>query len=83
MIDRYEITKIGHISNGIEGNDEYLKVRDLEQDIDKHHVFDTIMPLYYRDCSHPGGYFCKNLRVIPDPVLRDQCIAIIQHRYDV
>lgn len=83
MTDRYDIRDIGTLDHGIDGSDQYLLVRDLEQEIDRRHVFDTIMPRYYRDCTRPGGYFCKNLRVMADPLFTDQCIVIIEHRYDI
>lgn len=81
--DRYDIREIGRLDMGIDGTDQYLLVRDLQQYIDKAHVYDTIMPRFYRDCTRPGGYFCTDLRIIPDPVLKHECIVIVQHRYDV
>lgn len=83
MTDRYDITRIGTIEHGIDGSDEYLLVRDREQELDEQHLADLLDRRYYRRSSHPGGYFCTTQRIIHDPIHDDRCIVIVQHRYDV
>lgn len=83
MTDRYDITRIGVIDHGIDGSDEYLSVRDLEQEIDRQHLALLLDKRYYYRCTRAGGYFCYTQRIIPDPIHDDRCIVIVQHRYDV
>ena len=83
MTDRYDITRIGTIDHGIDGSDEYLSVRDREQEIDRQHLARLLDRRYYCRSSRPGGYFCTMQRIIPDPVHDNRCIVIVQHRYDV
>lgn len=37
---------------------------------------------YYRDCTHPGGYFCRSMDYLPMPYYPNIAIVIIHHRYD-
>lgn len=83
MTDRYELTRIGTIELGIDGSDEYLLVRDLEGTVDADDVYDALIARFYRESSHAGGYFCRSLRVMPDPYYTTQCVVVVQHRYDV
>lgn len=83
MTDRYTFTPIGTICHGIDGSDEYLLVRDLEQELDQQHLALLLEQRFYCDTSRPGGYFCHTQRIIPDPVHDYKCIVIVQHRYDV
>ena len=83
MTDRYDFTPIGTICHGIDGSDEYLLVRDLEQELDVQHLEVRLLQRFYCRSSRPGGYFCTTQRIIPDPVHDYKCIVIVQHRYDV
>lgn len=74
---------IGVIERGIDGRDEFLLVTDSDDDLDLQEVQRILIEQFYVDTGTPGGYFCHNVRVIPDDVHLDRCIAIVQHRYDV
>lgn len=78
------LTNIGNINKGIDGTDQYVLVENVEGDnLDLDTVHENLLDMYYRDCCVPGGYFCKTVQIIPDPVHSRKCIAVIQHRYDV
>jgi len=78
-----KITPIGKISHPCDGTDEYLLVRNRNDDITKRQVQEEVFPAYYRECSGPGGYFCTNFRYIPDPLFPNLAIVIIEHRRDI
>lgn len=77
------IQTIGAIDKGIDGQDQYLLITDNAAAIDIGALEQSLLDQYYHDTNHPGGYFCRDVRVIPDPIHDDRCIAIVYHRYDV
>lgn len=74
---------IGVLNKGIDGRDEYLLISDNEDDLDLNEVHRILVEQFYVDSSVPGGYFCHTVRIIPDELHPNRCIAIVQHRYDV
>lgn len=77
------IETIGTISKGIDGTDEYLLIVDNEDAIDIDALEQELRDRYYRDTGVAGGYYCHDVRCIPDPIHDNRCIAIVYHRYDV
>lgn len=82
MDSKYRITKIGSIPHDC-GSDEYLLVKNVEDDIDMIEVEAQILEAKYVECDRPGGYFCNSVRAIPDDMHSDRCIVVVYHRYDI
>ena len=78
-----KVERIGSIEKGIDGTDAYLLVTSNEGALDCDQVEAFLLQQWWRDSSGPGTYYCNSVRVIPDPVHDNECIAIVQHRYDV
>jgi hypothetical protein len=76
-------TSIGTISNGIDGHDEYILVKSIEDDITPAQARDYLMPFFYKRSSHPGGYFCDMISVTPVQYSTNEVIATVHHRYDI
>ena len=79
-MNQYYITRIGAIEKGVDGTDEYILIKDVEDDINVDDVYELMMSRYYRDTNVPGGYFCNNINIIPKA--NNEVIAIVEHRYD-
>lgn len=77
--DNFEVIRIGEISHGIDGKDEYLRVITTRS---KQEIQNIMNFQYLRDSIRPGGYFCNQVSVIPVPHY-DAFICIVHHRYDV
>ena len=78
-----KIESIGRISHGVEGSDEYVRVR-TEDAHTPSQVRDWLLPQVYRDTTQEaGGYFCHRVTIMPRPYLDDEFVAIIHHQYDV
>ncbi len=78
-----KIQKIGIISLGMDGSDEYLLVRVVDGEATESQLYGEIMPRYYRDCSHHGGYFCSSITIVKQQYSGDDFIVTVHHRYDV
>jgi hypothetical protein len=80
----YVMTNIGNITYGIDGDDQYIKVVQVDGDaIDHLDLNMAIARRYRRDSSHPGSYFCHTWDICPLPWRDNEVIAIIHHRFDV
>jgi len=82
MIQDYKITRIGRVEQGIDGNDEYLLVTDLEDTKTTDEVESDFFQAYYRDTDTAGAYFCHYVTVVELPA-DNEWIVVIHHRYDV
>lgn len=76
------ITTIGFIDKGIDGKDQYLLVEDNEDNLTPEQAYDHVMPMYYRESTYPGSYFCTSLRVQQVQYRDNEVIVIVEHRYD-
>ena len=84
--DLIEITmkceQIGKIEMGIDGCDEYVRLRANESTtVDQAHEW--LLNRVYRDTNQAGGYFCHQVTIMPRPYFNDEFVGIIHHRYDV
>lgn len=64
------------------GTDQYLLLRDHDDDLLPGEAFDWLMPKVHRDTSMPGGYYCFNVRCYPAG-RPNEVIAVVEHRYDI
>lgn len=78
-----KITKIGKIDNGIDGSDEYVLLTRLDDELTPDQAVDWLHPKVYRECSHPGGYFCRTVLAVQAAYSHNEVICTIQHRYDI
>lgn len=89
MIDTTEldirIQIIGNIDKGIDGIDQYVLLKRVDDDLDADTAHDWLLRRYYHDSTQPGGYFCKSVSIIPVPIpyASNEYIGIVHHRYDV
>ena len=82
-LSKYKVQKIGEINNGIDGRDEYLLAKGLEDDVDVSELEETYLSLFYRDWyDYPGSYYCHHVTVQKMP-FGNEAIIVIHHRYDV
>ena len=82
--DTLKIERIGCITKGIDGSDEYLLVWDNEVAHTADSLSQHLTETYYRDTHRPGGYYCHSVSVIEDPSHGGyKHIAVVHHRYDV
>jgi hypothetical protein len=77
------ITKIGMISHGIDGSEEFILVERLDDAMTPDQCEEIMLPRYYRACGAPGSYFCTSVMAVQQKYSRSACILTIQHRYDV
>lgn len=75
-------TKIGAISNGIDGTDLYLLVSSNEDDITPEQAVEFLMPSFYMPCRGPGYPFCESISAVQDQFRPSQVIATVRQRYD-
>lgn len=80
--ERYHLTPIGQVDNGVDGSDAFWLVRDAVDQIDADAVEAEFLRHFYRDTDTPGGYFCHRVSVSGLPY-GNQCIAVVHHQYDV
>lgn len=83
MQTEYRLTPIGDIDQGIDGRDQYVRIRRLDDDLDLDHTYNWLLEQFYRESFVPGGYFCTSVTIVPVPHSTSECIGIIHHRYDV
>lgn len=74
---------IGNIDKGIDGIDQYVLLKCIDDDLDADTAHDWLLRRYYHDSTQPGRYFCKSVSIVPIPHASNGCIGIIHHRYDV
>jgi hypothetical protein len=78
----FHIEKIGIIHLGMDGSDEYVLLT-ANQSATTDEIFDLMIHRVYRSIDQQtGGYYCDNVTVMPHPVLDDQFVCVIHHRYD-
>ena len=77
------ITPIGTIPLGVEGQDQYVMLTRLDDDLTEDCAHQWLITRYYRDTNTPGTYFCHRVSIIPIPNNDSAAIGIIHHRYDV
>lgn len=75
-------TKIGAISNGIDGTDLYLLVSSNEDDITPEQAVEYLMPTFYMPSRGPGYPFCDTILAVQDQYKSNQVIATVCQRYD-
>lgn len=78
-----QVERIGSISMGIDGTDEYVRIRRRDDDLDLAETHEWLLSRHYRDSARPGDYFCTSVTIVPMPHFNDECIGIIHHRFDV
>lgn len=77
------IERIGAITKGVDGSDEYLLVTDLDGTLSLESLQEQLLQAYYKDANQPGGYFCYAVNVAAHPFYDSAYIAVVHHRYDV
>ena len=77
------LTNIGDIDQGIDGRDQYVRLRRLDDDLDLDAAHNWLRERYYHRTGRIGGYFCTSVTIVPLPHNNSECIGIIHHRYDV
>ena len=80
---QFRLTLIGDIDQGIDGRDQYVRIKRLDDDLDLDLAHDWLRQRYYHRTGRPGGYFCTSVTIVPLPHNISECIGIIHHRYDV
>jgi hypothetical protein len=78
-----EIIPIGTIDDGIDGSDEYVLMIRKDDDMTLEQAHNHLLPLYYRECTRPGGYFCTRVSVVHAEYSQNRVIGTIHHSYDV
>ena len=81
MTPEIRMTPIGTVNQGIDGRDEYVLIVRLDDDLTPNDAREWLLPQVYRESSHPGGYFCTSVTILPRH--ESACVAIIHRRYDV
>ena len=82
-IAELRIVRIGVVEHGIDGSDEYIHVTRLDDSATAEQIEQWLLPSYYRECSHAGGYFCNTVHAVPEKYSDNQFIVCIAHQYDV
>lgn len=81
-LSKYKVQKIGEINYGIDGRDEYLLAKGIEDEVNESELEEIYLSRFYRDCDYPGGYFCHRVTVQKMP-FSNEAFIVIHHRYDV
>lgn len=81
-LSKYKVQKIGEINHGIDGRDEYLLAKGIEDEIDENELHETYLSIFYRESDYPGSYFCNRVTVQKMP-FGNEAIIVIHHSYDV
>ncbi len=81
-LSKYKVQKIGEINHGIDGRDEYLLAKGIEDEIDENELYETYLSIFYRESDYPGAYFCNQITVQKMP-FGNEAIIVIHHSYDV
>lgn len=79
----YKVTRIGTVELGVDGSDEYWLVKNNVDGINPRDVERAFLAAVYKDTNAPGGYFCHQVTITPQPLHNNQCIAIVHHRNNV
>lgn len=77
------VTPIGKVYSRDDGADEYILVRNPEDDITEEQFIAQVFWRYYRESSYPGDYFCTNYQWIANPIHTDRAIVVIYHSRDI
>lgn len=77
------LTKIGSIGEGIDGTDEYVLIKNTEDDLTPEQAIAWLLPKVYRRCSGAGTYFCHDVRAVQVQYSTSEVICTVEHRYDV
>lgn len=77
-----ELTTLGTQDDGIDGSDKWILVVRKDDDITPEQARQYIQNLYYRECSHPGGYFCTTVEAVQREYRKNEVICTVHHRYD-
>jgi hypothetical protein len=75
---QYKVEPIGKIEN-FDQVDQYVKITNLDDDLDLDHVYNWLREESYYDTNRMGGWFCYNVTIAPNPYHANQCIGIIHH----
>lgn len=79
----FEIQTIGSVHLGVDGRDEYVLLKCKTDDVTPEIAREYFASRVFRESSHPGGYFCNTVRTQMKENSSNECICIIEHRYDV
>ena len=80
---RVVMTRIGSIERGIDGNDSYVMLTRLDDDMTPDQAHAWLLPQVYHESTQPGGYFCTSVMAVQAQYSTNQVICTVQHRYDV
>ena len=74
---------IGRIHFGIDGNDEYVLL-EFAEDMTSNAANEWLLSRVYQDTTQEaGGYFCKQVTIMPNPYHANKFVGVIHHQYDV
>lgn len=78
-----KIESIGRISHGVEGSDEYVRIKtDGTPSAEDVRVW--LLRQFHRNTTQEaGGYFCHRVTIMARPYFDDEFVGIIHHQYDV
>lgn len=83
VIAELRVIRIGAVEHGIDGTDEYLQVSRLDDDATPEQIEEWLLPSYYQECSHAGGYFCNTVHATAEKYSKNRFTVCIAHQYDV
>ena len=75
-----DLQVIGEIDKGIDGRQQYVLLTNKEDGLTLDEAHQYLTEHFWRDCNHPGGYFCRLFDVFQKT--DNQVIGIIHHQYD-
>ena len=75
--------RIGTVSEGVDGVDEYNLLKSSEDDLTPEQAIAWLLPKVYRRCSGAGTYFCHDVRAVQVQYSTSEVICTVEHRYDV
>lgn len=77
-------TKIGVISQGVDGSDLYILLENNEDEIKDDDVKELFESKYYADTTREaGGYFCHQYLWLTHEYSKNSGVLIINQRFDV
>ncbi len=82
-----KVQRIGALSEGIDGSEEYFHVvvretlQDAEPSADD--IESWLLPTFYQECRVPGGYFCNTVQAVPEKYNKSRFVFRVSHQYDV
>lgn len=83
--DNFKVTLIGRIEQGIDGNDEYVRIESLDGEPITTEQIDNLFwdKWGYQTRQEAGGYFCTSYTVFNYQYGDDRAVLCINHRYDI